>query len=295
MPFFVAKLKQAILFRNGNSTILEVTINEKDFLKDLKLDQRGMSTLPWIIKLTKRENPSADFLEKQLDIFKETGSGILANSKNPVRWLGSGVILFLKTSAKDGYLVVNQRHKNYTWGGFFDGNGGFSSSIKDMLYPSKLALKELKEEMVIKSGRKRLKHSSIPSKEIPIKKSTVVIVHFKNKSYKTNNLKLIVDPDTGTIDFRQIRQIYINNLNNLTFVDGEKRFINKKDQTLQERPILIFSLEDVKEMFQAKKSIVPIKGFKNSVRIDETNLVKYRMTKYNLAPTLKLTLEDYFK
>lgn len=295
MPFYVCRLRNALLTCDGSSKTIEVILDRKDFLENLDLNASGMSRNPWIEKLTKRKNPSSDFVRQQLDIFEKTGKAELANDENPIRWLGSGTILILKTPEEKEYLVLNQRYQSLAWGGFFDGNGGYSSAITDMLLPATLALKELQEEVIITDSTENIDFASAESNVLPIKNPTRVIVHFSGQTFTTDNLKLIVDADTATIDFRQILCLNIQNLDNLTFMDGEARFVNKTDQVLQKRPILLFSLTEIRKMFQDGKGVIPVKGFINATKIDESKLKNYTATKDTLTPTLKLTLEDFFK
>lgn len=295
MPFYVCRLRNGLLTCDGIARTLEVTLDRRDFIENIDLDDNGMSQNPWIQKLTKRKNPSSDFVRQQLNIYEETGKAELADNENPVRWLGSGTILIVKTSEGKEYLVLNQRHKSFAWGGFFDGNGGYSSTITDMLLPATLALKELQEEVIITDGTENIDFSLAKSTVLRIKNPTRVIVHFSGQSFTTDNLKLIVDPDTATVDFRQILCLNIQNLDNLTFMDQETMFTNKNSQTLQERPILLFSLGDVREMFQDGKGIIPVKGFLGAKKIEEPELKNYFATKDTLTPTLRLTLEDFFE
>ena len=277
MPFYICRLEKASLNRTGNATTIEVYLNSKNFLENVSLDETGMSTNPWIELLTKRKNPSRDFLKRQLELFEKGESVEIADENNPIRWVGSGALLILETADEKQYAVLNKRHPKFAWGNFYDANGGYSSSIVDMLNPDTLAKREVAEEIKIEKRGNELKFDLLnPSALLP-KNPVQAIIHFKGQTFITDNLILIIDPETGTIDFRQILKIRLETLEGIVITDHEEMFADKTSKISQKRPILTVPLEEL-------------------IAIRETNRVitlpEFTITQELLTPSLKAILEN---
>lgn len=292
-PFYVCALKKAFLTKKGDKTTIEAFLERRDFTDARPLDENGMSINPWIKLLTKRHNPSAKFLDNQMAIFRKEKSTEIANNENPLRWVGSGALLILETKDQKRYAVLNKRHPNYAWGDFFDANGGLCSSISDMLLPGNLGRKELEEEVVIFENGRKVPFDKMDLRIIKPKHQTEAIVHFKGQVFNTKNLIIIIDSDTGTVDFRQIFKVKIKTLDNLIFVDGEERFTKEDNKVSQNRPTLLFNLDDLKRSAtNPELKVTPVKGFLNGNEINQTEKSQYGLNEKLITPALREILKS---
>lgn len=284
-PFYICAVRRSTLAIKNSVTILDVFLDKKDFVDPRPLDEHGMSLNPWIIALTNRRNPAKDFLIKQLNKFKKTGFAVLADETHPIRWCGSGAVLILEDDSKNKYLVVNKRHANAAWGNYFDGYGGYSSSKADMLNPVKLGLREFAEEIKF-----NIKHKP---KIIKPDKNSKIVIHFQKRKYIYNNLNIIIDSETGTVDFRVLSLLKIKNLDNLKITDHETIFINKKSQRRQKRPVLLYDFEDINKLVSGKnRTAIPVKGYYENNVIDNKSLKEYKISLSVMTPTLLATLKN---
>lgn len=243
-PFYISKLKSAFLSKG----CLEVFLDSKDFLDARPLDNNGWSKNKWIIDITNRKNPSANFLNNQLKKINSKNKIQIATDKHPLRWLGSGALLILKEKGGKKYAILNKRHLRSAWGGYLDANGGYSSSVPDMLSPNKLGLRELCEEVIIFKNGKKVNLKKIKLKEIPLKFPTDVYIYYKNKKIVEKNLILIIDSKTATIDFRKIFELSISKISEYSLKDEETYFINQKSEINQNRNIFVMELEKLKKL-----------------------------------------------
>ena len=254
-PFYICKLEDAVLNRN----ILRVTLKEKNFIKNVKLNNRGLAKNKWLELLRIGKNPSADFVKKN--------KKVIADKNHPIRWVGAGSMLVLEDINHKKFIVINKRHYLSTWPNHLDVNGGYSSSVEDMLHPDRLAMRELKEEVLIKKNGKKAK---IKANVLKLSKTITIDVSFKNRKYTTRNLILIVDADTGVIDLRQIVKMKIDDIKNYTFEDGETRFTGKYKEVSQKRKIYVIPLEKLTKMFKNGKE-----KFTPSLTVMIKNYAKY--------------------
>lgn len=292
-PFYICALKKAYLSRKGDITTIEAFINRIDFLDARPLDVHGMSINPWLRLIMKGQNPSAEFLDNQMALFEKGNRVEIANGENPIRWVGSGALLILETKNRKKYAILNKRHPKYAWGGFFDANGGYSSSIVDMILPEKLGRRELEEEVVIFEKGQKLPLKKMDLQIIRPKHQAEAVVHFEGQMFNTKDLILIIDSKTATVDFRQIFEAKIETLENLIFVDGEERFTNKRDKVFQNRPMLLFDLDDLKSStVNPALKITPVKGFIGGREINDTENSQYELNQKLITPTLREILRS---
>jgi hypothetical protein len=96
-PFYVCAAHDITITKMKQGFRVDVNLppynKSEDYLNGRPLDKNGFSKNPWIIKLTKRKNPSADFVRKQLKLLDKSKSVKLADKNHPIRWLGSGAML----------------------------------------------------------------------------------------------------------------------------------------------------------------------------------------------------------
>lgn len=256
-PFYICKLKKAYLSKNT----LEVFLDSKDFLDARPLDKKGQSKNKWIIQITKRQNPSKNFLNKQLKKVTSEKPISIATQKHPLRWLGSGALLILRDKNSKRYAILNKRHPLSAWGNYLDANGGYSSTVSDMLSPKKLGMRELIEEIIIFKKGKNISLENENLKEVKIKNPVEVIINYKNKKIVEKNLILIIDSATATIDFRQIFELCVSNIGDYTFFDGETRFNKPDNEISQNRKIFLMELDKLKKL---KRMITP--ALKNIIK-----------------------------
>jgi hypothetical protein len=288
-PFYICKLDKAFLKHDGETTIIEAFLNSKNILMNLALDQFGMSTNPWIKTLTARQNPSAAFLTEKQKLFAEGTDVQIANEENPVRWVGSGALVILETSDGQKYAILNKRHKKYTWADYYDANGGYSSSDGDMIRPDFLAKREVAEELLFVQNDIPLPIELLDPEIIQPKKPVTAIVHYKGQAVRTNNLILIIDKETGTIDFRQILKIKLPNLINLFITDREDMFVDKTNKASQGRPILLVPLNGLVEVIKKDMTLIPFRVFATS---GDVNPYNYKITNNLLTPALRSILQN---
>lgn len=295
-PFYICAANDITITKKIQGYNLNVNLppykDSKVYINGRPLDKNGFSKNPWIIKLTKRKNPSAGFIRKQLKLLDKLESVKLADKKHPIRWLGSGAMLIIRTAYGKEYAVLNKRHITSAWGGYFDANGGYGSSLTDLLSPKKLAIREISEEIKFISPKGiNLKTAKLYS--ISLNPQTSVSVRYNNKKYISRNLALIVDPDTGTVDFRQVFRVNIKSLDELILTDGETRFANPHKEILQGRPILLYLLSDLKKMAgRPNFRPVPIKGYENKNEMDKLKLKKFAISNKTITPALTCILKS---
>lgn len=240
MPFFICRLENAVLHYEKGKKTLEVFLERKNFIDTKDLDERGIAKNPWLEELRNGRNKNGSFVKGQMDLIGALKDVTIADAEHPIRWVGSGALLILKDRSGKRHAVLNERHPLSSWPGYMDANGGFSSSIKDMLLPGELGDKELNEEVIIKRDGKRI---PITAKPLKFPGSTTAVVHFKGQVFTTPDLILVVDAETGVIDFRRIVEMEIDDIKNFTFEDGETRYTGKNEEVLQGRKIFTMTVD----------------------------------------------------
>ena len=248
MPFFICRLERAVYHTGSKENILEVWLNRNNFIDASSLDARGLAKNSWLEGLRVGKNPHAQFVKKQLE--RRDGEIVIADGEHPIRWVGSGGLLILKDKKGGEYAVLNRRHPLASWPGHIDANGGYSSSVADMCFPGELGERELKEEVIIKQKGKRIPLNITP-RHIP--GATTVIVHFKGQEFVTPDLILVIDSNTGVIDFRRVYEMEIGNFFDYSFEDGEKRHTGENIEVSQGREIFVIRLKNLISRFKKKE------------------------------------------
>jgi hypothetical protein len=281
-PFYVSKLTRAILRHTNDGPELHVTLDRKEFLKAGPLDENNRSQDPWIKALTAGNNPGEEVMREALKQFSKGKDVPIATERHPVRWLGAGGILVIKDRS-DLYVLLNKREGSAVWKDRFDANGGFSSSIEEMLSPISLAQRELGEELFI--GSKPISDSKL-QRIIP-KRSWKVSMSFK-RNFCEDGLIFTPDPSTGTLDFRIIEALKTKYIDSLTFGDRETIHAKDNSQIRTNRPTFVFRLVDILGIFSSPNMIVrPLKGFRNGIKMADEELLRYEISDSSITPTLK--------
>lgn len=282
-PFYVCRLTNAKLLHTPKNPKLVVTFERDQLLDPRPLDKNNHSLNPWIIELTSGGNQHAEFLKEAFADFEKGRDVVLADEEHPVRWLGSGALLILKDKSGE-YAVINKRTGSFIWENRFDANGGLASSIKDMLYPRELGVRELKEEVKITARSGVGINPKL--REIKPKNSYDVEVHFKGQVFETEGLIFVPDAKAGTLDFRSIYSAEVSDVRKLVLSDMET-IVSKNGKNLPtSRPILIFKLKDLIKMYRGSSIARPVAGFINGQKIKPSELANYRVKKGLLTPVL---------
>jgi len=218
-PFLLAKIKKAHIQKEDKLTVIELFVN-KPFLSAGVLDNKGMSKNPWMKLITAGENPGKNFINSQLEKLeksKDKKKFRIATKAFPLRWASAGGILILNLPGGKKMVPIIKRAPFGQHPNKLDLPGGMSSSLDDMLYPEKLARREINEEIIISVSGKRKKINLL---DITEKFAThKIVINYLNSTYGYTGI-VCLDDTNAAIDTRNVFLVDINS-SNLTVTDGE--------------------------------------------------------------------------
>ena len=285
-PFYVAKVTNATLSHGPLGPNLQILLNRKNFFDAGILDVNSRSVDTWTISLTGGRNPHAAFVQDALGKFQKGENTVLADKDHPIRWLGAGGLLLL-SNGSETFAVINKRVGSFIWDGYYSDNGGLSSSIDELLSPTKLASRELNQELMI-NGRSIEHFSPV---EVYFPNSCHVTISFKGQDFHETDLILVVDPKTGTIDFRKIFTLHFTDISALTLSDNETLHSKDHKEIPLHRPIFLVPLRELLKIMGSKSKAVPAIGFIDGDKIPHGELGTFKIAENLLTPSLRAILE----
>lgn len=161
-------------------------------------------------------------------------------------------------------------------------------SIEEMAKPAKPALRELQQEILI-NGKPA---SEFRLEEIRPANAWTVKIYLKPVEFCEDGLILVVDPKTGTIDFRKIFLMKLKNIDKLKFADGETIHTRDNRELPGNRPIFIFRLRDLLQILNPVMIARPIKGFREGEKISDQELLEYKISRAEITPALDAILNS---
>jgi len=243
-PFLLAKITEAYIWKKGKLTSLELFI-KKPFITAGELDDKGMSKNAWLKLITVGKNPGRKFLNQQLNKLekaKDDQKLRIATTDFPLRWAGAGGLLILNLPDGKKLVPVIKRASFGQHPGKLDLPGGMSGKLADLLYPEKLAKKEIGEEIIISFGKKR--HEDNELKNITGKFSTHrLVIRYQNRIFNYEGI-CCLDSANAAIDTRNLFSLNLRD-NNFTIADGETYFDKNRRPFFMHRKIYLIEYRDL--------------------------------------------------
>ncbi len=237
-PFLLAKIDKAFLWREGKLSFIELFVN-KPFVTAGNLNAKGMSKNAWLRLITAGKNPGRKFINSQLkriDKSNENNRLKIATKNFPLRWSSGGGMLIFKLPNGQKLTPIIKRSEVGQHPGKLDLPGGMSQKISEMLYPLKLAKREISEEIIIHTGKKTYNCKNM--KDITKMFAThKIFIHYQKHVYTYTGIASL-DETNAALDTRNIYLINFNN-NDLTIKDGETFFDKNRNQFLKHRKIYL--------------------------------------------------------
>lgn len=243
-PFLLAKIKKAFVWKEDKMTWIELFIN-KPFFTAGRLDAKGMSRNHWLKLITSGKNPGRKFINSQLKKFDESDKNNklrIATKDFPLRWSGGGGMLILNLPDGRKIVPIIKRAKIGQHPGKLDLPGGMSEKLSDMIFPERLARREISEEIIIRIGKKTYEYKNMRN----ITGGFVthkVLIHYR-KNFFTYTGIACIDDKNAAIDTRNIFSISLKD-NNLKITDGEISFDRNRCPFFQRRKISLTEFPDL--------------------------------------------------
>lgn len=274
-PFLINKAEYITVQKKKNGPLIfEINLSPNSSIVRKIVNGKHVPN-PWLHQLRIGKNPSAKYLaEINSQILSPQYLGqklFVATTDHPIRWASGGGMVIIKDKEENKLVPVSIRDKMAIHGGKFDAQGGLSSSINDWLHPQELALREIKEELILLEKGRQIQLS--PLNDItPADKRAVIKVNYKGHENQTEGL-VFLDPSSGSLDLRNIYEYKVSSIKDLTIIDGER---DGRGET-SGREIWLFNLKDLLDIVNGRaKEIRPEKRFVNgksivpkAIRIDK--------------------------